>query len=245
MAPATSRMATDGFDARLPGKNFQGISISVPYARWRGYGTEHGYHKGHISTFCSSDEDCPEGSFTVVFDAAEKADPISLSWDQVLGVKKHGTVKKACVLNGEPNGISIAAAKQQLTDWRRRAAEDEEDSDEEDAEEGEGEDGGDDDGEDGENDDDEPTGGAGGVEPLGEASGDEGDEDDSGGVRSSKKRAKKQRRQRKAQASDPSWQEVDRTAPPTAPVQTPDFSWGGLKQRATRAKSDDAIAYSQ
>ena len=46
MAPSTSRMACDDSDARLPGKGFQGMAISVPYARWRGYGTEHGYHKG-------------------------------------------------------------------------------------------------------------------------------------------------------------------------------------------------------
>ena len=79
------------------------------------------------------------------------------------------------------------------------------------------------------------------MEQLGEASGDEGGDDESGTVRSTKKHAKKQRKKRKALASDPSWQEVDRTVPPSRPVQTPPFIWGGLKQRATRATSDDAI----
>ena len=243
MAPVTSTMRPGSADGSLPGKSFQGLPIHVPYARWRGYGTEHGFHKGRITTFCNGDEDCPEGSFTVVFDAAEKADPITLSWDQILGVKKHGSIKKACLLGGEPSGVSVATAKQQLAEWRRHAAEDEDSDEEAGDEEDEGEDGGDDDEGGGEEEENEPTGGAGGVEQLGEASGDESGGDDSDGVRSSKKRSKKQRRQRKAQASDPAWQEVDRAVPPTAPVETPDFTWGGLKQRATRAKSDDAISY--
>ena len=225
-------MAADGSDARLPGKSFQGVGISVPYARWRGYGTTHGYHKGRITTYSNGDEDCPEGSFTVVFCAAENVDPITVSWEQVLGIKKHGSVKKACVLDGEPSGVSVATAKQQLAAWRSRAAQ-EEDQDEEGEDEGEeeGEDGddGDDEGE------DEPAGGAGSVEQLDEAGGGEGDDDGSGGVCSSKKLAKKQRRQRKVQASDPSWQEVDRSARPSRPVETPAFIWRGLKQRATRA----------
>ena len=243
MAPTQSTMRPGSADGPLPGKAFQGLQISVPYARWRGYGTEHGFHSGKISTFCSGDEDCPEGSFTIVFAAAEKCDPINLSWEQILGIKKHGSVKKACSLGGEPSGVSIAQAKQQLAAWRQRAAEEAEESEEEDAEEAEEDE---DAGGDGEEDEDEPTGGgggAGGVEQLGEASGDEGDEDDSDGVRGSKKRSKKQRRQRKAQASDLSWEEIDRAVPPTRPVETPAFIWRGLKQRATRATSDDALSF--
>ena len=110
MAPTASTLHPGSADGPLPGQSFKGVTIMVPYARWRGYGTEHGFHKGRISTFCSGDEDCPEGSFTVVFDAAEKADPINLSWEQVLGIKKHGSVKKACALGGEPNGITVAQA---------------------------------------------------------------------------------------------------------------------------------------
>ena len=221
------------------------MGISVPYAFWRGYGANHGFHKGRVTTYSNGDEDCPEGTFTVVFDAAENADPISISWDQMLGVKKHGSVKKACVLSGEPSGVSIASAKKQLAAWRSRAAQDEEDFEEEDAEEedAEEEDAGEDEQEGGEENEDEPTGGAGSVEQLEEASGGEGGGDDSDGVRSTKKRAKKQKRQRKAQATDPIWQEVDRAVPPSRPVQTPAFIWRGLKQRETRATSDDALSY--
>ena len=240
MAPGTSTMRPGSADGPLPGKAFQGLPIAVPYARWRGYGTEHGFHRGKITTFCSGDEDCPEGSFTIVFEAAEKCDPITLSWEQVLGIKKHGQVKQACALCGEPRGVTVAAAKELLSAWQRRVAREQEEEQEED-EDGEDEDA--DEAEEDEEEDEEATGGGGGVEELEEASGDEASDDESDGVRSRKKRAKKQRKARKAQAADPTWVEVDRAQPPARPVETPAFKWGGLKQRTTRVTTtDEAIA---
>ena len=60
---------------------------------------------------------------------------------------------------------------------------------------------------------------------------------------SAKKSAKKQKRQRKAKDADPIWKEIDKAVLPSRPVQTPAFTWGGLKQRTTRATSDEALAY--
>jgi hypothetical protein len=154
MAPARSTLQGSAdaaaVDGQLPGKTFQGLHISVPYARWRGYGTEHGYHKGRITTFSVDEDDSPEGYFTVVFPEVEKAEPITIYWEQLLGEKKHGSVKKACVLHAAADSsaevlkVLVTKTKAQLDAWRRRVAtgSDSEDSEVEDEDgEGEGEDG--------------------------------------------------------------------------------------------------------
>ena len=247
MAPATSTLqggdAAAAVDGVLPGKRFQGVEISVPYARWRGYGTEHGFHKGRITTFSVDEDDCPEGSFTVVFPAAEKTDPINISWEQLLGIKKHGSVKKACVLDKLPDGVTVATAKEQLAAWHRRVGGGEDDEEGEEGEVGQGEEE-DDEGEEkgDEGADNEPTGGAGSVEQLDAEGDDEGNGGVGSSVRSSKKRVKKQKQQREAKELDPIWQEVNRSDPPARPVTTPAFSWGGLKHQTTRSTCDDAIS---
>mmetsp|Transcript_36244 Transcript_36244/g.95550 ORF Transcript_36244/g.95550 Transcript_36244/m.95550 type:complete len:119 (-) Transcript_36244:230-586(-) len=88
---STGDSAADQSTARLlqVGKSFEKLEISVPYARWRGYGAEHGYHRGKLTAFSVDDDDAPDGCFTCVFPAKEKADAITLSWEQVLGEAKH------------------------------------------------------------------------------------------------------------------------------------------------------------
>ena len=224
--PVTAPAANQSGDA-MPGDSFKGLEISVPYARWRGYGSEHGYHRGKLTAFSIDEDDAPEGYFTCVFPTRERADAITLTWEQVLGDKKHGSVRKACVLHGEPQGIDLPTARQRLRDWKaQQAAEAESDDEADDAEE-EGE---------GDDEEGEDEAGCGSVEELGAA----GEGDDNDGIRSTKKKAKKQRHARKARAADLAWQEVDRVAGPTNPVQLPSFRWAGLKQRPrqTRASAD-------
>ena len=95
--PVTSPAANQSGDG-MPGDSFKGLEISVPYARWRGYGSEHGYHRGKLTAFSIDEDDAPEGYFTCVFPARERADAITLTWEQVLGDKKHGSGKPACYM---------------------------------------------------------------------------------------------------------------------------------------------------
>ena len=57
-----------------------------------------------------------------------------MSWEQVLGEKTHGSVKKACVLHGEPIGIDVATVRKRLREWKaaQQAAEEEADDEDED-----------------------------------------------------------------------------------------------------------------
>ena len=118
MAPAGSRMAwTSVFQV----KHSKGWRLGYPMHADEATAPSTASTGHKTSTYCSGDEDCPEGRFTVVFAAAEEADPIVLNWDRVLGNQEHGSVKKACVLGGELSGITVAHAKQQLAEWRRSA----------------------------------------------------------------------------------------------------------------------------
>ena len=72
------------------------------------------------------------------------------------------------------------------------------------------------------------------MEQLGEARDEDGGDAESDGVRSGKKSAKKQKRQRKAKDTDPIWKEIDKAVPPSRPMQTLAFTWGGLCRRCAQ-----------